>query len=131
MNAYKQLREIAAKKRDDAIALARAEYKTSIKEIGKLEIRLQPRQARKPRAKPPAKIRMVDVIYDNLPTDRAFSYADVVAIIETIPTVSYKASSINVTLSRLLKAGDIKRVRYAKNGRSALFALPDVEVEIE
>ena len=36
-----------------------------------------------------------------------------------------------MTLSRLLKAGDIKRVRYAKNGRSALFALPDVEVETE
>ena len=36
-----------------------------------------------------------------------------------------------MTLSRLLKAGDIKRVRYAKNGGSALFALPSVEVETE
>ena len=36
-----------------------------------------------------------------------------------------------MTISRMLKAGDIKRVQFAKHDKPALYALPDVEVETE
>ena len=36
-----------------------------------------------------------------------------------------------MTISRLLKAGDIKRIQYARHGKKALYALPHVDVETE
>ena len=129
MEAFKQLREIAAKKRDDAIKRAKDEYRAAIGQIAKLETDLRPRQERGCKKR---KIRLIDLIHDNLPTDRAFSFADVVGILESIPDArTYAKSSINMTISRLLKAGDIKRVRYAGHQKAALFALPDVGVETQ
>lgn len=129
MDTFKQLREIAAKKRDDAIDRAKADYRAAIEQIAKLETDLRPRQ---PRGTKKRKIRLVDLIHDNLPTDRAFSFADVTGILESIPNArSYAKGSINMTISRLLKAGDIKRVRYAGHGKSALYALPDVNIDGE
>ena len=128
MNNYKQLREVAAAKRDNLIKAAKAEYSETVKRIADLESRLRPKPKR--RGARSNRIRLVDIIYDNLPTDRAFSFADVQGIIEA-KGKSYAKSSINMTISRMLKSGDIKRVQFAKQGRPALYALPNVDVEAE
>lgn len=128
-NAFQQIKADAAAKRDAAIKKAKAEYRATIKQIGELQARLTgPRE----RGRKNARIRLIDIVFDNLPTDRAFSYADVAGIIESVPTArDYAQSSINMTISRLLKAGDIKRVQYAKHNKPALFALPSVQIETE
>ena len=128
--SIQNLRDAAAKKRDAAIKAAKAEYSETVQKIGELETRLS--NGRKRRGAKRDRIRLVDIIYDNLPTDRPFSFADVVGILEASPNAkTYAQSSINMTISRMLKAGDIKRVRFAKTGQEALFALPDVKVECE
>ena len=128
--SIQNLRDAAAKKRDAAIKAAKAEYSETVQKIGELESRLSGQRRRKGSKRD--RIRLVDIIYDNLPTDRPFSFADVVGILEANPNArTYAQSSINMTISRMLKAGDIKRVRFAKTGQEALFALPDVKVECE
>ena len=124
--SIQELRDIAAAKRDNLIKAAKAEYSETCKRIGELETRLRSKPRR--RGARSNRIRLVDVIYDNLPTDRAFGFADVEGIIEA-KGKSYAKSSINMTISRMLKAGDIKRVQFAKLGKPALFALPHVEIE--
>ena len=124
--SFQELRDIAAAKRDNLIKAAKDEYAETIKRISDLETRLSTHPKR--RGARSNRIRLIDVIYDNLPTDRAFSFADVYGIIES-KGKQYAKSSINMTISRLLKVGDIKRVRLAKTGIPALFALPHVEVE--
>ena len=126
--SFQELRDIAAAKRDNLIKAAKAEYSETCKRIGELETRLRSKPRR--RGARSNRIRLVDVIYDNLPTDRAFGFADVEGIIEA-KGKSYAKSSINMTISRMLKAGDIKRVQFAKAGKPALYALPDVQIETQ
>ena len=128
-NPIQQLKKQAIQKRDDAIEAAKQEYAETIQKIGELDSRLTGRRKRKSsrRSKP----RLVDLIFDNLPDDRAFSQSDVAGILDAHSERKYAKNSINMTISRMLKAGDIKRVRFASNNKPALYALPHVNVECD
>ena len=127
MKAIQQLKQEAALKRDALIDAAKAEYNETIQKISEIETRLVGKQRR--RGSRRDKIRLVDLIFDHLPNDRPFSFADVEGILEANSRGrNFAKSSINVTVNRMLKAGDIKRVRHSKPGQPALFALPDVQV---
>ena len=128
-NPIQQLKKQAIQKRDDAIEPAKQEYAETIQKIGELDSRLTGRRKRKSsrRSKP----RLVDLIFDNLPDDRAFTQTDVCGILAAHADKQYAQRSINMTISRMLKAGDIKRIRFAKHGKPALYALPNVDIEAE
>ena len=128
MDTYKQLRDAAAEKRDKRIKAAKSEYAETIKRIADIESRLKTKPKRRGARR--NRIRLVDIIYDNLPNDRSFGFDDIKGIIDA-KGKSYAKSSINMTISRMLKAGDIKRVQYAKAGKPALYALPHVDVVVE
>lgn len=73
-NHFQQLREVAAAKRDNLIQAAKQEFSDTVKRIGELETRLRTEPKR--RGARSDRIRLVDIVYDNLPSDRAFSFAD-------------------------------------------------------
>ena len=73
--SFKELREIAAKKRDKAIKAIKAEYNETIQKIAEVEARLrEPRQ--RPNARP-GRPRIADKIFEALPTDKTFTLNDV------------------------------------------------------
>jgi len=108
---------------------AKKEYNETIRKIGEISSRLTGNKVRQSsrRSKPT----LVDLIFDNLPDDRAFTQCDVAGILDAHSERKYAKSSINMTISRMLKAGDIKRVQYATKDKPAMYALPQVNVECE
>ena len=129
MNAIQQLKKEAVTKRDKAIESAKKEYNDTIQKINELDSRLTGKRVRKfSRENKPT---LIQLIFDNLPDDRAFTQTDVAGILDAHSHRKYAKTSINMTISRMLKSGDIKRIRYAKNGKPALYALSHVDVEQE
>ena len=126
-NAIQLLKEQAVEKRDQVIDAAKKEYNETLQKINELDSRLTGDKT----IIRPSKPTLTRRIFENLPNDRAFSQSDVAGILDAFSERKYAKSSINMTISRMLKAGDIKRVRYSKAGKPALYALPDVEVEEE
>ena len=126
MNAFKTIRERAAKKRDAAIKAAKLEYSETIQRIAELETRLN--GERRPR--PKAKTKLADLIYSVLPDDTTFTLTDVVGFVTAAdPDRKFSKQTVYTNLNRFLKSGAIKRVAHAGHKRAAVFALSDVEVE--
>ena len=128
-NPIQQLKQQAVSKRDKAIAAAKEEYNKTLQLISEIDSRLIGKRERKNSRT--GKPTLIQMIFENLPDDRAFSQSDVAGILDAHSERKYAKNSINMTISRMLKAGDIKRVQFAKHDKPALYALPDVEVETE
>lgn len=130
MNAYKQLRDKAKARRDRIIDQAKGEYQRTLEIIAELETRLN--------AKPPRKkarsnyVKLVDLIYSVLPSDRPFCLNDVIGFVAAAdPNRRPSKGSVCTNLNRMLHAGSIKRVSYSQHNKPALFALPELEIECE
>lgn len=127
--SFKALRDVAAAKRDATIKAAKLEYNETIQKIAELESRLRGQRRPRPNARP-GRPKLADHVYDAMPDDRAFSLDDLLGTLnERHPERTWIKQSVNVAVNRFLKAGAIKRVRFAGHKTTALFALPDVDVQ--
>ncbi|MDA8564184.1 hypothetical protein N9L06_07025 [Mariniblastus sp.] len=126
MNEFIKLREVAAARRDAAIKKAKDEHALTVRKIAELEGRI--RGTRKPRARIRPKTTLADLIYSVLPNDRPFCLDDVRGLVKSAePDRERSKATINTNLSRMLRAGSIKRIRRSKTGKPALFALIDYD----
>ena len=83
---------------------------------------------RRPRANAKPKTTLADTIYSVLPDDRTFTVDDVCGLAKGAePDRERSRATITTNLNRLLHAGSIKRIRYAKAGKPAIFALVDYD----
>ncbi len=129
-NTFQQLREMAAKKRDDAIKAAKVEFNETVQKIAELETRLKGKRRPRPGARNDGKPKLADLIYSVLPDDRPFTLTDVCGFVEAAePDRKWSRQTIYTNLNRFLKAGAIKRIAHAGHKRAAIFALPDVPFE--
>ena len=126
--SFKELREIAAKKRDKAIKTIKAEYNETIQKIAEVEARL-----REPRKRPnarPGKPRIADKIFEALPTDKTFTLNDVMGTLKAShPDRKWNRQSVYVVINRLMKQGAIKQISRAGHKRAAVYALADTPFE--
>lgn len=130
MNEFQKLREVAAKKKDNAIKAAKLEYNESIQKIAELETRLNG-TPRAPRANSQCgHTKLADLIYSVLPDDRAFSLDDVIGLVNAADSArEFSRQTIYTNLNRFLHSGEIKRVRHAGHKTVALFAMPGLEAD--
>ena len=126
--SIKQLREVAAKKKDDAIRLAKSEYNETVQKIAELEARLMGPRKPRPGARAGAP-KIADKIWDAFPRDKPFTLDDVMGFVKAEhPDRKWIRQSVNVAINRFLKAGSIKRIAHPGHKRPAVFALPEVEL---
>ena len=126
MNEFIKLREAAAAKRDAEIKLAKDEHAITIAKIAELESRI--RGKRRPRSNARPKTTLADKIYSVLPNDRTFTLHDVIGLVKNAEKDRERSkATINTNLNRLLHSGSIKRIRHAKAGKPALFAMVDFD----
>ncbi len=128
---FKELREIAAKKRDDAINQARAEYSDSIERIAELETNLIGSLPRKPRKRRnERKPSLTDLIYQGIPDDDTFTIDDACGfILAADPERQFAKSSIRTIVNRMKLDGFIKQVHDGTGKNRAIYAFPHVECE--
>lgn len=129
MDNFKQLREIAAKKRDDAIKAAKTEFNETSQKIAELETRLKTKRMPRPNARA-GRPKLADLVYEAMPDDRTFTLDDLLGVLNANhPERKWIKQSVNVAVNRFLKAGAIKRIAFAGHKRKAEFALPDTPFE--
>ena len=120
MNDFSELRRLAREKRDEAIKAARLEHQVTLEEINALQKRLTKKPSQKGKPKPIVPLRVL--ILDVVPSDSAWTVAEVTKRLERPET---DENLIRATLSKMLKKGDIKRIRRGRNNIPALFAVKD------
>ena len=118
MNDFNQMRELARAKRDEAIKTARLEYEATLESINDLQKRLTKKPSQKGKPKPIVPLRML--IMDVVPTDRTFTANELLAWLERPET---DKGLIQATLCKMIKRGDIRRLRRGRNNIPALFAV--------
>lgn len=125
MNPFAALQKQAARKRDNACARARAEYRDTCQRIQNLRDALG-----EPDAPPnPTKIKpIIELIQELIPQDRAFTFADVMRILAGAePTREFSEPSIRSMIAVLAKRGVVRRVTTDQKGR-VLWAAADAEI---
>jgi hypothetical protein len=122
MDVYTALRDQARKKRDEAIADARATYNLTMRRISELA---------KGMGDPPPKdvepewLPIKEAIIKLAPPDRSFTGHDAfVWLREDAPNRPLRLITVRVIIQRLCEAGRLKRVRWGGNGLMR-FALPE------
>lgn len=120
MNDFSELRRLAREKRDEAIKAARLEYQVTLEEINALQKRLTKKPSQKGKPKPIVPLRVL--ILDVAPHDSTWTVSEVTKRLERPET---DENLIRATLSKMLKKGDIKRIRRGRNNIPALFAVKD------
>ena len=122
MNAFNELRKLAADKRDKAIHRAKAEYDIALTRISELDQMIQGKFS-------PGRIPVSKAIDMTLPDDRPFTTHDVMAGLKALdPKRDWRQRSIDNYMSQLRKRGDVKRLRRNGINRHALYAKPNVVV---
>lgn len=119
MKDFNELRKRAREKRDAAIKEARDEYRITLADINALQHRLlqKPSQKGKPKPRVPMRQKIMDV----LPTDREWTVDELLAWLH-LPTTD--KNQLRAALTKMIKAGTIKRIRRGKRHVEALFAVP-------
>jgi hypothetical protein len=118
MNDFSEMRRLAREKRDDAIKAARLEYEVTLGEINGLQKRLTKKPSQKGKPKPIVPMRVL--ILDVVPHDSTFTVSELTKRLERPET---DENLIRATLSKMLKRGNIKRIRRGRNNIPALFAV--------
>ena len=122
MNAFNELRRLAAEKRDNSIHRAKAEYQTALTRISELDQMIQGKFS-------PGRVSVSKAIDMVLPKDRPFTTADVMAGLQALdPNRTWRERSINNYMSQLRKRGEVKRLRRNGINRHALYVKAGVEV---
>ena len=126
--SFRNIRAIAAKKRDKAIKAAKLEYNETIQKIAELEARLKTTRTPRPGARA-GKPKLADLVYEAIPDDKPFTLNDLIGTLKAKhPERNWIKQSVNVAVNRFLKAGAIKRIAHAGHKRAAVFALPEVDL---
>ncbi|MBM79939.1 MAG: hypothetical protein CMJ78_05015 [Planctomycetaceae bacterium] len=113
MTAFDELKRQAAAKRDAAIREARKEYRETIRSLDGLRCKLAPKKRK--RSSVPLHERILQVI----PTDACFTVSD----LESWLGLNYSDHDlIRSTLYRMIKRGQIKRMRRSRCREVAMFA---------
>ncbi|HEY2414667.1 MAG TPA: hypothetical protein VGI40_20650, partial [Pirellulaceae bacterium] len=115
MDAYEQLRNQAAQKRDAAILLARKEYRNSLRRIDDLRNSLCGAQPVRKRShcRP-----LIELMIESLPRDRAFTFSDVLESMEALESSrTFNETSVRTLLPKLETQGIIRRVSKNQAGR--------------
>ncbi len=122
MEAFKQLRQRAAERRDRAYKLAKDEYELALARIAELEQLLIGTHV-------PGRMTTAKAIESVIPDDRPFTTADVMAGLTALnPDRDWRPRAIDNQLHLLRKKGKIRRLRAAGNKRRALFIRTDVNL---
>ncbi len=123
MKEINALRKRAIERRNRAIAKARADYKATLTRLAELEQDLYG-------IKPVAHKTVAACIDSVIPSDRAFTTADVMAGLEALDNGrEWRKRSIDNHLSRLRERGIVKRVKRARKGNLAIYARADLDME--
>ena len=120
MDDFSEMRRLAREKRDAAIKQARLEYSATLEQINELQKRLCKKPSQKGRPKPLVPMRMM--IMDAAPVDRTFTVSDVLRWLERPET---DKGLIQSTLCKMIKRGDIRRLRRGRSNVQAIYAVSD------
>ena len=120
MNDFNEMRKLARAKRDAAIKQARLEYQANLEQINELQKRLCKKPSQKGKPKPLVPMRMM--IMDAAPVDRAFTVTDALGWLERPET---DKGLIQSTLGKMIRRGDIRRLRRGRNNIPAIYAVSD------
>lgn len=126
MNPFTALQKQAARKRDAAVARARAEYQDTCQRIQNLRDALG-----EPDVLPePTKLKpIIELIQELIPRDRAFTFADVLSLLRAAePTREFNDPSIRSMIAVLGKRGVVRRVATNQKGR-VLWAAADAKID--
>ena len=118
MNDFNQMRELARAKRDEAIKTARLEYEATLESINELQKRLTKKPSQKGKSKPIVPLRVL--IMEAVPADRTFTVPELLKWLERPDT---DKTIVRSTLDKMIKRGDIRRMRRGRHHVAALFAV--------
>ena len=116
---FNELRKLARDKRDAAIKTARDEYETTLKEINQLQrtlIPLKPSLKGQPKPEVPLRAEIMNVA----PKHSTFIVRDILTLLE-LPESDFPR--VRTTFDRLIKRGEIKRIKRGRANIPAVFAV--------
>ena len=119
MKQFNDIRILARDKRDQAIKKAREVYQAELKQINELELRLKPRKPSQ-KGKPKPSIPLREKIMEVAPKGSHFTVAEILKRLELPETDKVIVRS---TFDKMIRRGDIKRVRRGRNKVPAIFAV--------
>jgi hypothetical protein len=119
MTTFNELRKLARDKRDTAIKQAREDYQGTLAEVNYLEkLLIEPKPSLRGRPKPTTPLRVE--IMEVAPKDSVFTVRD---ILQRLEFDDSEFARVRTTFDRLIKLGDIKRVRRGRRNIPAVFAV--------
>ena len=116
---FNELRKLARDKRDAAIKTARDEYETTLKEINQLQrtlIPLKPSLKGQPKPEVPLRAEIMNVA----PKHSTFTVKDILTLLN-LPESEF--ARVRTTFDRIIKYGEIKRVKRGRRNIPAVFAV--------
>lgn len=119
MNTFNELRKLAREKRDQQIESIRNEYEATLDSIKKLEKQMiTPKPSLRGRPKPavPMRVEIMEVV----PKDSTFTAQEVLAWLDLDDS---EFTRVRTTIYRMIKLGEIKRVRRGRSNIPAIFAV--------
>ena len=122
MKQFNDIRILARDKRDQAIKKAREVYQAELKQINELELRLKPRKPSQ-KGKPKPSIPLREKIMEVAPKGSHFTVAEILKRLELPETDKVIVRS---TFDKMIRRGDIKRVRRGRNNVPAIFSVSDL-----
>ena len=116
---FNELRKIAREKRDAAIKAVRDDYQNALADINRLQRQLIPL---KPSLKgqPKPKVSMRVQIMEAVPKDSTFTAHEVLSWLELEES---EFTRVRTTLYRMIKLGEIKRIKRGRSNIPAIFAI--------
>lgn len=121
MNTFNELRKLARENRDKQIESIRSDYQQSLSEINLLEKRLiEPKPSLRGQTKPavPMRVQIMEVV----PKDSTFTAQEVLGWLELDAS---EFTRVRTTIYRLIKLGQVKRIRRGRSNIPAIFAVSD------
>lgn len=120
MNTFYELKQIAKRKRDNAINQARREYDSAMEKIAELEAVLNNQPIRKRKNSRAEKGTLADLLFQLLPDDKTVTVTDVCGLIRAAdPDRAFTVPTIRTILNRMKHEGVIKQVSDAGGKRRA------------
>jgi hypothetical protein len=116
---FNELRKLARDKRDAAIKAVRDEYQASLNEINRLQRQLippKPSLRGQPKPDVPLRAQIVEVA----PKHSTFTVRDILTLLE-LPDEDF--ARVRTTFDRLIKRGEIKRIKRGRANIPAIFAV--------
>lgn len=119
MDTFKELRKLARDKRDRQIKAIRDDYQATLEHINALEKQLiEPKPSLLGRPKPAVALRVE--IMEVAPKHSTFTVKDILSSLELDQS---EFTRVRTTFDRMIKRGEIKRVRRGRSTSPAVFAV--------